>query len=153
MRHVSYLCFVMAKAIHILDKNINYNSVDDRDILDIIRISRKGLEYNFFIEIFNTMSFKISEWSEFLHLSERTMQRYEKEKKAFDAIYAERIIQVMLINKYGVEVFGNKEKFNTWLETPNMALGKIKPKSLLDNSFGIDLLKSELMRIEHGILA
>jgi uncharacterized protein (DUF2384 family) len=50
-------------------------------------------------------------------------------------------------------VFGDKERFNVWLNATNIALGNVKPKDLLDNTFGISLLKDELGRIEHGILA
>ena len=81
------------------------------------------------------------------------MQRYKKEKKSFDPIYSEKILEVTLLYNLGAEVFGNKDKFNTWLETKNLALGRIKPKGLLDNTFGIGLLKDELTRIEYGTLA
>ena len=81
------------------------------------------------------------------------MQRYKKERKSFDSNSSEKIIEIALLYKYGIEVFGNKEKFNTWLETKNVALGGIVPKELLDNTFGINLLKDELTRIEYGILA
>ena len=81
------------------------------------------------------------------------MQRYKKEEATFDVIHSERIIHLTLLFKYGIEVFGTKEKFKSWLETDILALGNIKPNQLLDNSFGIDLVKDELGRIEHGILA
>jgi uncharacterized protein (DUF2384 family) len=65
----------------------------------------------------------------------------------------ENIIQISELYNLGIEVFGDKDKFNIWLETQNLALGGIRPKELLDNSFGIGLLKDELLRIEQGILA
>ena len=52
-----------------------------------------------------------------------------------------------------MEVFGAAEKFNSWLDTINLIFGGIKPKMLLDNSFGINLLRDELTRIEYGNLA
>jgi putative toxin-antitoxin system antitoxin component (TIGR02293 family) len=81
------------------------------------------------------------------------MQRHKREKKSFDPIYSDKILQITLLYNSGMEVFGDKGKFNTWLETQNLALGGIKPKELLDNTFGIGLLKDELTRIEHGVLA
>lgn len=95
----------------------------------------------------------MQDWSRFLHLSERTMQRYKKEKKDFDPIYSEKIIEITLVYNRGVEVFGNQGKFDTWLETSNIALGGMTPKSLLDNTFGIQFVKDELIRIEQGVLA
>jgi len=81
------------------------------------------------------------------------MQRHKKEKRTFDSDSSEKIIEITLLYKYGIEVFGNKEKFNSWLETKSVALGGVVPKELLDNTFGINLLKDELTRIEYGVLA
>lgn len=143
----------MAKQLDIADKNISYNSIDDRNVIYIIEIVRNGITFAIFYSLVKKTPFSLNEWSVFLHMSERTMQRHKKEKKTFDPIYSEKILQVTLLYNLGVEVFGDNEKFNTWLEAPNVALGSIKPKQLLDNSFGIGLLKDELTRIEHGILA
>jgi putative toxin-antitoxin system antitoxin component (TIGR02293 family) len=142
----------MAKTINILDQKISYNSVDNKDILFLIDTVRQGIKFALFMGIANKSPFSLDEWSNFLHLSERTMQRYKKEKRTFDSLQSEKILQITLLYRMGIDVFGNKEKFNSWLKTENLALGKIKPKELLDNVFGINLLKDELTRIEHGIL-
>lgn len=143
----------MAKVKGTSIPSISYNSIDDKDVLRIIDIVRNGIEFNNFVSIVEKSLFPMNEWSGYLHLSERTMLRYKKTKHTFDAVHSERILQITLLNKFGIEVFGNAEKFNKWLETENLALGKIKPKTLLDNAFGINLLKDELTRIEHGVLA
>jgi putative toxin-antitoxin system antitoxin component (TIGR02293 family) len=58
-----------------------------------------------------------------------------------------------MLYKFGVDVFGDKNKLNTWLNIENVSLGGAKPKELLDTSFGIGLIKDELNRIEQGVLA
>lgn len=143
----------MAKALNIPNEAISYNSIDDRNIIGIIKTVRSGITFHFFYNFAKNTPFSLNEWSGFLHMSERTMQRHKQQKKAFDPIYAEKIMQISLLYNLGIDVFGDKEKFDTWLETKNIALGGIKPKELLDNSFGISLLKDELLRIEHGVLA
>jgi len=135
------------------DPAVSYGSVDDRSILSIIDMVRKGVRYTHFLQIVKNSPFKINEWSSFLHLSERTMQRYETENTVFDSIQSEKIVQITMLNNFGVEVFGDREKFNSWMESKSIALGGIMPKELLDNNFGIELVKDELGRIEHGILA
>ncbi len=137
----------------VLDSKLGYDLVDDKGILKLIEMVRKGIKFSNFTELVKSSPFDMNEWSDFLHLSERTMQRYKKEKTTFGNIHSEKIVQITLLFNYGVEVFGDKEKFNSWLETNNLALGQIKPKQLLDSSFGIDLVKDELIRIEHGVLA
>lgn len=132
---------------------IAYSAKDDSDVLTLINAVRNGISYSFFLNLVHTSPFTLPEWSFFLHLSERTLQRYKKEKKKFGPVYSEKILEITMLYKYGKEVFGDEKKFSSWLESTNIALGSIKPKELLDNSFGIDMLKNELSRIEHGILS
>lgn len=114
---------------------------------------RGGIDFDMFQNMASKFPFTIEEWSQFLHLSERTIQRYKKEEKNFDSLQSEKILQISLLYQRGVEIFGDKDNFNSWLSANNIALGNVKPKELLDNAFGIALLDEELTRIEHGIFA
>ncbi len=143
----------MAKTINLLPDNISYDLVDDQQALYLVDAVRQGIKFGIFMNIAGRSPFSLIDWSYFLHLSERTMQRYKKENLTFSPLQSEKILEITLLYEKGTEVFGNKEKFNSWLESENLALGKVKPKELLDSSFGINLLKDELIRIEHGILA
>jgi len=58
-----------------------------------------------------------------------------------------------LLYKRGVHVFGKEENFYSWMGAKSIALGGVRPKDLLDNSFGISMVYDELGRIEHGIFA
>jgi putative toxin-antitoxin system antitoxin component (TIGR02293 family) len=137
----------------LLNPGIAYNAIDDNYILSLIAMVRKGIAFKVFVNFAEKSPFDLNEWSGFLHLSERTMQRYKKEGRTFDALQSEKILEIALLYKMGTGIFGNGDKFNLWLESENLALGKIKPKDLFDSTFGISLLKDELTRIEHGILA
>jgi len=135
-----------------LTENTNFNMVNE-EAIPLIYAARQGLSFDYFTEIFNYLPLKFSEWSKFLHLSERTMQRYKKEKKHFDSLYAEKILEITIIFQHGEEVFGNRPNFDQWMNTENTALGGDKPKALLDSTFGINLIKDELLRIEQGIVS
>lgn len=141
------------KATSIFDSKVSFSAMDDRGVLSLIDMIRQGIQFSQFFAFASKSPFSLSEWSGFLHLSERTMQRYKQEKKTFDALQSEKIIEITLLYKKGVEVFGNESYFNRWLETDNIALGNNQPKKFFDSSFGINLLKDELTRIEHGVLA
>ena len=141
------------KTIDLFDPKISYNSADDKNVLFLIDLVRQGIKYNLFFNFVKQSPFSLSEWSVFLHISERTLQRYKNDKKTFDQTQSEKILEIAMLYKKGIDVFGDSEKFNRWLETDNLAFGKIKPKSLLDSSFGINMLKDELTRIEYGVLA
>lgn len=135
------------------EPTIGYGSFDDIGIYKLVSATRKGFSFPEFTILFKKLSFSLQDWASFLHISERTLQRYKKDKKAFDSLQSERIMQIVLLQKFGVDIFGSEENYNTWLNTNNVALGSIVPKSLLDNSFGIEIIKNELGRIQHGVLA
>lgn len=135
------------------EPEISYGAIDDNNALALIKMIRKGIGYTAFEKFALAFPYSLAEWSGFLHLSERSMQRYKKEKRAFDPLQSEKIVEIAMLFKLGEEVFGSKAHFNTWLQTESLTLNKIKPIALIDNSFGIGLVKDELIRIEHGILA
>lgn len=139
--------------MEIFDPTVTYGKVDDINAITLMRIVRQGIDFDSFETFASRSPFSLTDWSVFLHLSERTMQRYRAENRAFDSLQSEKIIEITLFYNKGIEVFGSSEKFNTWLETENLALENEKPKQLLDTTFGINMLRDELTRIEYGVLA
>jgi putative toxin-antitoxin system antitoxin component (TIGR02293 family) len=135
-----------------MSKSKNYEFIDD-DEVNLANMVREGVSFNYFTRLSDQIQLSMQEWAEYLHLSERTIQRYKKEKKVFDPIYAEKIVVIELLYKKGVNVFGIADNFYTWMDTISIALGNVKPKDLMDTSFGITMVYNELGRIEHGIFA
>lgn len=153
---MSYICGkekTMANKFQLSEPIITYATMDDKNAFSLISAIKDGINYSFFERLAKNIPFTLREWSAFLHLSERSLQRYKKQKGTFNAVTSEKVIEITMLNKYGIEVFGDQNNFNVWLNAKNVALGGIKPKEILDSSFGIQLLKDELTRIEHGVLA
>ena len=122
------------------------------DLIKVMNV-RQGIKQTDFKKIAIRSPFTTHEWSYFLNLSERTMQRYEKQKRTFAPSQSEKILEIEELNDKGLEVFEDKNNFKLWLESKNIALGSMKPKDLLDTSIGIGMVKDELIRIEYGVLA
>jgi putative toxin-antitoxin system antitoxin component (TIGR02293 family) len=141
------------KDFELSEPSIAYGSTDDNNIIGLIALVRQGVAFAAFENFTMNYTYTLGEWSQFLHLSERSMQRYKKENRVFDPLQSEKILEIVMLFKLGKDVFGSDDKFLFWLNTDNLALGGIKPVSLIDNTFGISLLKDELTRIEYGVLA
>jgi len=129
-----------------------YEFIED-DEINLANRVRDGLTYSYFSTLSDRIQIGVQEWADYLHISERTIQRYKKEGKVFDPIYSEKIILVELLYKKGIDVFGIEDNFYTWMDTKSIALGGVKPKEMLDTSFGLTMVYDELGRIEHGIFA
>jgi putative toxin-antitoxin system antitoxin component (TIGR02293 family) len=81
-----------------------------------------------------------------LAVSAKTIQRTQ----VFDVVQSEKMYALAELYAMGVSYFG-QEGFRRWMERPLFSLGNIRPLELIDVSEGISLLKTEIMRVQHGI--
>ncbi len=122
------------------------------DKMMVISVIKEGVPYSLFQIIQDFTPFTEENWADFLDISTKSLQRYKQTSRSFKSIQSEKIIEIAEVTKIGLDVFGDMEKFKLWLETPNYALGKLKPMDLLKDSYGKELVVSELTRINYGIL-
>src|ERR1700740_208131 len=119
---------------------------------DIVKLARQGFSKRALLSLARKILLTLQELATILHISERTLQRYDD-----DAIikteYAEKAVELARLYTRGEEVFGSLDKFKTWMKTPLHVFKGETPVSLLDTSFGFDMVFKELGRIEHGIFA
>lgn len=123
------------------------------DRLLMVEVIKKGITYSLFEEIQKLSSLTSQEWATILNLSTRSLQRYKEQDQLFKPIQSEKIMELGEIFILGNEVFGDADKFKRWLETPNFAIGSVRPTDLLSDSFGQQLVTDELNRINYGIFA
>lgn len=119
---------------------------------DIIKLARQGFPKKALLALAKKISLSIQELAGILHISERTLQRYED-----DAIikteYAEKAVELVRLYTRGEEVFGSIDKFKLWMKTPGLMFNGEAPVNFLDTSAGFDMVFKELGRIEHGVFA
>lgn len=119
---------------------------------DIVKLARQGFPKKALLTLATKISLTLQELASILHISERTLQRYED-----DAIikteYAEKAVELARLYTRGEEVFGSLDKFKLWVKTPSLIFNGEAPVSFLDTSAGFDMVFNELGRIEHGIFA
>lgn len=141
------------KEYHIdLNKAITYDDFLANKMLIIMAI-RAGIPYSLFDLIQFYTPFTENDWANFLDISTKSLQRYKASSgHHFKPIHSEKIIEMAEVTKVGLDVFGDMDKLRLWLNTPNYALGNLKPIELLKDSYGKELVITELIHINHGIL-
>lgn len=120
----------------------------------IVSTSRSGVSSLRFFDLADYTGLT-REWlaTEFLGLSLKTLQRYAQEAKPLSPREGEAILKLEALYQKGIEVFGNRDEFNSWLKEPAFGLGGQVPLELLSMSTGIDMVMEELIRIEFGATA
>jgi len=113
----------------------------------------KDFNYKECKKIADKVPFTLQEWSDILHISERTLQRYAKANSIFPFSVIDRILQIDKVIQRGLHVFGSMEKFIGWLrDNPYMLEGRLSLQSLATIE-GINKILTQLGRIEHGLFA
>jgi len=119
---------------------------------DILQLTRNGLPKRILLSLAKKISITIQELANIMHISERTLQRYE-EDAIVKSEYAEKAVELARLYTRGEEVFESMDNFKIWMKTPSLVFNGESPLSLLDTSVGFDMVFTELGRIEHGIFA
>lgn len=144
--------FLKTSKIQVRNKPLTYEKFLEDKML-IIGAIRTGIPYSLFYLIQNYTPFSENDWANFLDISTKSLQRYRTSPSHhFKPIHSEKIIELAEVTKMGLDVFGHIEKLKLWLNTPNYAMGQHKPVDLLKDSYGKEMVMSELNRINHGIL-
>jgi len=125
--------------------DVAYNMIADP--LNRIETFRKGLQKKSFEKLKSISGLDYNTLAGALGVSSKTLQR----KEIFDVVQSEKMYEVAELYALGISYFG-EEGFRRWMERPLFSLGNRYPIDLIDVSEGISLLKTEIMRLQHGIV-
>lgn len=120
--------------------------------MSIIHSARSGLLLSHVASIGALMGITLTELATILHISLRTLQRYPVDK-LLDTDASGKGIRLSQLYRHGLDIFEDHEDLASWLHTDLAILGDASPLSMLDTTFGFDLVDELLGRIEYGIFA
>src|ERR1700748_1562672 len=81
---------------------------------DILQLTREGLPKRILLSLAKKISLTIQELADIMHISERTLQRYD-DNAIIKTEYAEKAIELARLYARGEEVFGSMDKFKLWV--------------------------------------
>ena len=116
---------------------------------EIVHEARKGITRSKVIEIMSITELTINEMGQYIHVSPRTLQRKDY-KEYLPSEISEKVLLIQNLYARGSKTFNSLDAFKDWMNTPNITMEGSKPKDLLDTYSGIEYLKHELGRLEHG---
>jgi putative toxin-antitoxin system antitoxin component (TIGR02293 family) len=113
---------------------------------------RKGIEAVAIKDFIRLTGVTQVDLAHILSLTEPTLRKYINEGKALNQGITEHIIQLFELFDKGMDTFGSLEQFKNWLPHHNIGINA-RPIDLLDTITGINIVMTELHRIDYGILA
>jgi putative toxin-antitoxin system antitoxin component (TIGR02293 family) len=119
---------------------------------DLIALSNHGVTKDALVNLARYLSLSVGQLAQLLPISERTVQRSARDRH-FNRVVSEHILHIAEVAAKGIEIFGDKDDFLSWMNQPSVSLGNNKPISLLNSRFGMEMVLDELGRIEHGVVS
>lgn len=124
--------------------NVEHGRLDEP--FQRVETFRKGLKKRSFEGLKEISGLDNNTLAAALAVSAKTLQR----KDVFDVVQSEKMYELAELYALGTNYFGS-EGFRRWMERPLFTIGNRIPLDLLDVSEGLDILKTEIMRLQHGI--
>lgn len=135
-------------------KMLDLNDTAVRNHLDLVNLGRRGLPQKSIKNLEKILSVKPIDMARLLAVSVRTLERFNKDtEKKLNPVMSERILRIAMVKDRCEDVFENPDVCTEWVKSENAALGGRTPLELMASDFGIDMILTELGRIEHGIVS
>jgi len=115
-----------------------------------LSVIKKGLEYKTLKDFMSLADFHIEEMATILHITSRTIRRLDT-GSLLNIDISEKVLELLRLYKFGIEIFGDKDVFNVWVRRSIRGLGGVTPLSLLDTGIGVEIVMDELERIAYGV--
>jgi putative toxin-antitoxin system antitoxin component (TIGR02293 family) len=118
---------------------------------DLAKRVREGLPFAALSAVVQQYEISRDVVCEILHLSRRNFLR-RKEQHRLSPEESDRLYRLARVLAHANRVFEDPQESADWIQTPNTALGKQQPLSLLDTDIGVQQVDQVLGRIAHGII-
>jgi putative toxin-antitoxin system antitoxin component (TIGR02293 family) len=118
---------------------------------DLVDRVRKGLPFTALSAVMEEYGISRDLMCDVLQLSSRNFLR-RKEQSRLSADESDRLYRLARVLAHADRVFEDPDESAEWMRTPNAALGKQQPLTLLDTDIGVQQVDQVLGRIEHGIV-
>jgi putative toxin-antitoxin system antitoxin component (TIGR02293 family) len=122
--------------------------------LERVKVVREGIPYGSLEEISKKLNSPVKLVLNIVGMPQTTYNKKKASYSNLDSRDGELVVRISELIDYGLDVFNlETEKFQRWLNKPNISLGGIAPIKFFDTISGIDEVRFCLNRIEHGNFA
>ncbi len=126
--------------------------VKPRSTLDWVAVIRQGIASSAVDSLAQTIQVTQAELAATLGIPERTLARRKKEG-TLNSEETAKLVRLARVVERAEDIFESLDTALDWLKSPNAALGRVTPLSLLDTDIGAENVMDTLGRIEHGVFA
>lgn len=126
---------------------------DSSNPIDIIELVKLGLNATAIYQLGRVLQWEAVTLAKSIGTTVKTLEYHRKNKTPLDISVSEKAIELARLSTIMIGYFGNIERWNMWLSTPNMQFYNKTPQSFAHTVCGRELIKRIVLDLEHGFVA
>ena len=131
------------------ERNIEFATVQCRD--NPVEQIRGGYDYASITQLANAFDTTMEATISVLGLPRSTIKKKQMDAQPLSPAISDQIYRANRVFAQCMDLFGEKEATNRWLQRAHPSLNGATPLSLLDTTAGYEMVLDELERINNGV--
>lgn len=131
----------------VIGKNAPLNKMTE------VHVAKTGVDASVLLKVAKKANQPLSTFAKDMGTTERTLRRYQESGKKLNVTITQNVIGYAKIYDVGIGYFKEEERWNLWLDTPNVNFNSQTPRTVIDTQSGRELIGNTLKKLEYGFVA
>jgi len=118
-----------------------------------VHVAKTGIDVSVLLKVAKKANQPISIFAKDMGTTERTLRRHQESGKKLNVTITQNIIGYAKAYDIGIGYFKEEERWNIWLDTPNVNFNSQPPRTVIDTQSGRELIGNTLKKLEYGFVA
>ncbi len=131
----------------VIGKNAPLNKMTE------VHVAKTGVDASVLLKVAKKANQPLSIFAKYMGTTERTLRRHQESGKKLNVTITQNVIGYAKIYDVGISYFKEEERWNLWLDTPNVNFNSQAPRAVIDTQSGRELIGNTLKKLEYGFVA
>lgn len=131
----------------VIGKNAPLNKMTE------VHVVKTGVDVSVLLKVAKKANQPLSIFARDMGTTERTLRRHQESGKKLNVTITQNVIGYAKIYDVGIGYFKKEERWNLWLDTPNVNFNSQAPRTVIDTQSGRELIGNTLKKLEYGFVA
>jgi len=118
-----------------------------------VHVAKTGVDASVLLKVAKKANQPLSIFAKDMGTTERTLRRYQESGKKLNVTITQNVIGYAKAYDIGISYFKEEERWNLWLDTPNVNFNSQPPRTVIDTQSGRELIGNTLKKLEYGFVA
>jgi len=118
-----------------------------------VHVAKTGVDASVLLKVAKKANQPLSIFAKDMGTTERTLRRHQESGKKLNVTITQNVIGYAKAYDIGISYFKEEERWNLWLDTPNVNFNSQPPRTVIDTQSGRELIGNTLKKLEYGFVA